>query len=142
TCIASSNEFEASEAEIREKVMEMASTYEEPEAVANWILSEEGQTEQFRMQVIEDKVNEWLLEQADIEVNDINFDEAIEWARTRGASDASEDESDAEEAEAGVPEEQTESVEADEASETADSDTTADAESSSDGEASDKENTP
>ena len=78
--VVKANELNPKPDEVRAKVDEYASTYEQPGEVVKWIYSEPQRLAEFEGIAIEGKVVDWVLARAKVEDKPVSFDELMEKA--------------------------------------------------------------
>ena len=76
--IIKTNEFKASEDEVRAKVESIASSYESPEELVNYYLNNKERSAEIESLVMEDKVVEWACEQAKMTEKNYSFSEFMQ----------------------------------------------------------------
>ncbi len=64
-------------AQVRERIEELASTYESPEEVVNWYYGNKDQLESIESGVLEDQVFDFIIERATISEKSVPYQEAI-----------------------------------------------------------------
>ncbi len=73
--IVKANKIKASPDKVREKIEELASTYEKPQEVINYYMSNQDQLDEIESFVLEEMVVDWACEQARIEEKEQSFAE-------------------------------------------------------------------
>lgn len=74
------NDLNPKPEQIRSRVDEYASTYEQPSEVVKWVYSEPQRLAEFEGMAIESNVVSWVLERAKVEDKSVSFDELMEKA--------------------------------------------------------------
>lgn len=74
------NDLNPKPEQIRSRVDEYASTYEQPSEVVKWVYSEPQRLAEFEGMAIESNVVSWVLERAKVEDKAVSFDELMEKA--------------------------------------------------------------
>jgi trigger factor len=75
--VIKSKELKADDDNVRAKVEELASTYEEPQQVIDWYYGDKSRLSQIESLVLEDAVVDWVFEQADVTEKSSSFDEVM-----------------------------------------------------------------
>ena len=81
-------ELTAEPAKIRERIEEIASTYQDPEEVINWYYSENEQLAGIESRVLEDAVVEKLVAEAAVQDIELSYEDALARARPQSAEQA------------------------------------------------------
>ncbi len=85
--IIKENELKASDEQVETKVREMAASYQEPDQVVNWYMSNPEQKAQMESVVLEDVVVEHVLSVASVETKAVSYDDAIKPAPAKLPAD-------------------------------------------------------
>jgi len=77
--IISKNEMEANAERVEEAISELAATYEDPDAVVEWVHNSPEQMQAIQSNVLEEQVVDWLLEQdgVSVETETIKFNDIM-----------------------------------------------------------------
>jgi len=62
---------------VRERVNELSKPYDQPEQIVNWYYSNETQLRQIQLSVLEDQVVDHVLEAANVEVIESDYDDIV-----------------------------------------------------------------
>ena len=81
-------ELTAEPAKIRERIEEIASTYQDPEEVINWYYSENEQLAGIESRVLEDAVVDKLVAEAAVQDIELSYEDALARARPQSAEQA------------------------------------------------------
>ena len=81
-------ELTAEPAKIRERIEEIASTYQDPEEVINWYYSENEQLAGIESRVLEDAVVDKLVAGAAVQDIELSYEDALARARPQSAEQA------------------------------------------------------
>ncbi len=73
--IVKSNEIKASSDKVKQKIEELAGTYENPQEVVNYYMSNKEKMAEIESFVLEEMVVDWACEQARIEEKELSFTE-------------------------------------------------------------------
>ncbi|GJL80710.1 MAG: trigger factor [marine bacterium B5-7] len=76
------NDIKSDEARVRERIEELASSYEQPEEFIQWHYADRSRLSNIEAAVLEDQVVEFLLESATVEDKPVTFDEFVNADRT------------------------------------------------------------
>ncbi|MBU6954326.1 MULTISPECIES: trigger factor [unclassified Hahella] len=85
--VVKDNGLEASEEQIEAKIRELASSYQEPEQVVSWYMSNPEQKAQMQSVVLEDVVVDFVADKAKIETKSVSYEDAVK-PRTAPAAEA------------------------------------------------------
>ena len=88
--IVEQNNVVADEAQVRSKIEEIASSYEQPEQLINYYYSNEQQLNQIQSLVLEEQIVALILASANIEELPVSYEEALKPAEPEVAEDESE----------------------------------------------------
>ncbi len=80
--IIKQNELKADPAKIREMIEQVASGYEDPNAVVNWYYSDQKNLAEIEALALEDNVVDWILEHANVTDKACTFDEVMNKGQT------------------------------------------------------------
>jgi trigger factor len=94
--IVEQNSVVADEAQVRSKIEEIASSYEQPEQLINYYYSNEQQLNQVQSLVLEEQIVALILASATIEELPVSYEEALKPAEPEVAEDDSKSEDDTE----------------------------------------------
>lgn len=75
--IIKSNNLQPDPSRIRQTIEEIASGYEDPQALAEWYFSDETRIQQIQQSVLEDQTVEWVMEQAKVVDQSLTFSELM-----------------------------------------------------------------
>jgi trigger factor len=81
-------ELTAEPAKIRERIEEIASTYQDPEEVINWYYSENEQLAGIESRVLEDAVVDKMVAGAEVQDIELSYEDALARARPQSAEQA------------------------------------------------------
>jgi trigger factor len=75
--IIKSNNLQPDPIRIRQTIEEIASGYEDPQALAEWYFSDQTRIQQIQQSVLEDQTVEWVMEQAKVVDQSLTFSELM-----------------------------------------------------------------
>ncbi len=75
--VVRSNEINTDDAKVRERIEEMASSYEQPDEFIQWHYSDRSRLANIEAMVLEDQVVEFLLGSANTTDNPVSFEEFV-----------------------------------------------------------------
>ena len=75
--IIETSDLKVDEDRVRERVDELSKPYDQPEQIVNWYYSNETQLRQIQLSVLEDQVVDQVLEVAQIEVVESDYDDIV-----------------------------------------------------------------
>ena len=75
--VVRANEIKTDDAKVRERIEEMASSYEDPEEFVQWHYADRSRLANVEAVVLEDQVVEFLLDSADVADKPVTFDEFV-----------------------------------------------------------------
>ena len=93
--IVKKRDFKVDEDRVRERVNELSKPYDQPEQIVNWYYSNETQLRQIQLSVLEDQVVDHVLESAQIEVVESDYDDIVSGRATAPEPKESSQEEDA-----------------------------------------------
>jgi len=76
------NDFKAETSEIRALIEKNASGYENPEEIVNWYFADKSRLSEVEALVLEDKLIDWILEQATVTEKPLSFDALMNKGQT------------------------------------------------------------
>ena len=83
--IVKQNDLQASEDQVRERVEEIASAYEQPQEVVQYYMNDRNRRSELESLVLEDQVVDWVLERAQVTDTIKSFDEVMNSQGAQGA---------------------------------------------------------